>query len=137
MTTSMTELSPQTPNKTRTSDVVDTGEVEALLNLCKNSGLGELQACNAIGYKNPASLLVEMRRVGLVKRVVKYALMGLIDERGLRQRPQAQAFTLTFDEAELLFEALRRARQAGPNLATKLAPLQAKVAQHMARSAQA
>src|SRR5579872_5156852 len=55
---------------TRTFDLVEMKEVEALFNLLKNNHISEHTAMIGIGYKNGGAVLVEARKIGLCKRSI-------------------------------------------------------------------
>jgi len=121
---------------TRTFDMVDVNDVEYLFNLLKHKNISDSEAMTAIGYKNPSGTLSEMRRVGLTKKTIKYALMGLIAEKKISTDTQDSPFSMSFDESELAYEAVRKARKIWPKLEAEYISLQSRIANHMAQVAQ-
>lgn len=117
---------------TRTFDIVETKEIESLLNRLKNAGISEATAMAGIGYKNGAGTLVEARRVGLVKRSIFMALKGYLAD-NVSNDAGATEFKLSYEEAELMFDALRKAREIWPKREDNLKSLQARIAIHMSK----
>jgi hypothetical protein len=95
--------------------------------------MDENMVVSMIGYSQARQSLVEWRREGRAKRVVKFAIMGLIAEQGFSATPKSEIFSVDFDEAELLFDVLRQTRRTLPGKAAELAKLQAKAANHLTK----
>ena len=116
----------------RTFDMVETSKLEELLNLCKNHHMSEATMMAGIGYKQSGTTLAEARRVGLVKRSIYMAVKGYVAD-NIREDKTAEVLTICFEEAELLFMALRKARDVYPRRVEEIKSLQAKVAVHMSK----
>lgn len=117
---------------TRTADLVERTDLDPLLNLLHNHGISEHQAFGRIGYKSPSSKWSEIMRLGLAKRLDMYGLMGLIAELKLTPTAPSKAFSLDLEETELVFDALRKAKEIWPKRIERLKSLISRVALHLA-----
>lgn len=117
---------------TRQRDLVEFAKIEPMLNLLKHHGKDESFAFSSIGYTQPHQKLREARSLGMALRVDFYAIKGLIAELNLEAAPVSKVFSMDFDEAELIFDALRKGREIWLRRIDKLKALAAKVAVHMA-----